>query len=202
MMADSRAQIIAAARQNAPAAVPAPPALAGAVQYDDITQQFCAMVEAIGGETVVVRSPAEANHELTTRRPLAPGQQSLSDVEGLGTTTVPPELLADPHALDALEVAIARGLVGVAENGAIWVVQTNQFARAALFLCQHLVLVVAAADLVHNLHEGYQQIAERNLYPRDGFAAWVAGPSKTADIEQSLVIGAQGPRTLLVIVEA
>jgi L-lactate dehydrogenase complex protein LldG len=67
--------------------------------------------------------------------------------------------------------------------------------RAVAFLTQHLALVVPAAALVHDLHEAYARIR----IPTPGFGMWLSGPSKTADIEQALVIGAHGPRSCTVL---
>jgi L-lactate dehydrogenase complex protein LldG len=82
---------------------------------------------------------------------------------------------------------------GVAENGACWITDHGRANRAVCFLAQHLAIVVG--DLVHNLHEAYERIR----MPGRGFAMFVSGPSKTADIEQALVIGAHGPRSCTVL---
>ncbi len=85
---------------------------------------------------------------------------------------------------------IMNAYLGVAENSALWVPET--FVRVLPFIGQHFVLLIQASSLVHNMHEAYDRLG----FGHDGFAAFIAGPSKTADIEQSLVLGAHGPRSL------
>jgi L-lactate dehydrogenase complex protein LldG len=90
---------------------------------------------------------------------------------------------------------VAPGAFAVAESAAVWIAQDLVPHRAGLFIAQHLVLVVPADQIVHNMHEAYQRIDPREVQ----FGIFVSGPSKTADIEQSLVIGAHGPRSLTVV---
>lgn len=105
----------------------------------------------------------------------------------------------DPHTLDTLDVLVCESTLGVAENGAVWIATSETVFRAALFLALRVVIVVHEADLVDDLHQAYERIDVRS----HSFGAFVAGPSKTADIEQSLVIGAHGPKELtLVLVRA
>ena len=83
----------------------------------------------------------------------------------------------------------------VAENAAVWVAGSWLGRQRAIFvIAQHLVLVVPADRIVHNMHEAYAKIRFRGL----GFGVFISGPSKTADIEQSLVIGAHGARSCTV----
>jgi L-lactate dehydrogenase complex protein LldG len=102
--------------------------------------------------------------------------------------------IQDPHDLENIDFAILPGQIAVAENGAVWVNDANVKHRVIYFLCQHLALVVPTKNLVHNMHEAYNQL-NVSLSPFGGF---ISGPSKTADIEQSLVIGAHGPRSMTV----
>ena len=103
--------------------------------------------------------------------------------------------LRSPRELDGLELAIVEGEFGVAENAAVWVDAQHLKQRAVLFLAEHLILVVSADEMVHNMSDAYRRLS----FPSASFGLFISGPSKTADIEQSLVIGAQGPRSLLVL---
>ncbi|WP_116106781.1 lactate utilization protein C [Lewinella sp. IMCC34191] len=102
--------------------------------------------------------------------------------------------IADPLQLAGVDLAILPARVGVAENGAMWVSETEAVHRILPFITQHLILLLDRQDLVGTMHEAYRKIRVNDT----GFGVFIAGPSKTADIEQSLVIGAHGPRSLVV----
>ena len=54
--------------------------------------------------------------------------------------------------------------------------------------------MLTVGDLVANMHEVYLRIGKIGT----GFGLFLAGPSKTADIEQCLVIGARGATVFIV----
>ena len=66
-----------------------------------------------------------------------------------------------------------------------------------LFLTQHLVLLLERSSLVDQMHEAYARLGAR--VGQTGYGCFLCGPSKTADIEQALVVGAHGPRSLAVV---
>jgi len=95
---------------------------------------------------------------------------------------------------DRRGVLVVRGRFAVAENGAVYVDAADLDARNSIVLAEHLVVVVPYTAIVPTMHEAVR------LMPVDSPCGWfLSGPSKTADIEQSLVFGAQGSRTHRVI---
>ena len=98
------------------------------------------------------------------------------------------------HDLSSVDWTIARGEFMVAENGAIWVDGRTLPHRVLLFIAQYLAIVVPTGQIVSNMHQAYDRLD--GLDSR--FGIFVSGPSKTADIEQSLVLGAHGCRKLQV----
>ena len=103
----------------------------------------------------------------------------------------------DAHALRDIDLAILPAQLGVAENGAVWLSEQDCGQRVLPFITQHLIVLVSKGHLVFNMHQAYQNIK----VDATGFGLFVAGPSKTADIEQSLVIGAQGARSFTVFLQ-
>ncbi len=102
--------------------------------------------------------------------------------------------IEDPLQLAGVDLAVLKARVGVAENGAMWVSEQEIVHRVLPFITQHLLLVLERKNLVGTMHEAYRKVR----VDQTGFGVFIAGPSKTADIEQSLVIGAHGPRSLVV----
>lgn len=100
------------------------------------------------------------------------------------------------HSLENVDVAIIEAQFGVAENAAVWVTEEDLKIRVLPFICEHLVAVVRAKDIVATMHDAYERIGADDY----SFGVFIAGPSKTADIEQSLVLGAHGPKSMTVLV--
>jgi len=189
----SREEILSAVRSHLPESAPLPELDGPWIEYPDPLVQFASVLEMIGGRCLRVPTRVNIAAELAQLPAWSTAKQTLSTLpEVSGTVTL--SSIDDPHALEAIDFAVLEGQVAVAENAAIWVTDATVRHRVIYFLCQHLALAVRTADVVHNMHEAYQRLA---LGQRQ-FGGFIAGPSKTADIEQSLVIGAHGPRSMTV----
>jgi L-lactate dehydrogenase complex protein LldG len=195
-MTAGRDAILAALRKHAPFAAAAPDLAGLGVAFDDPLAQLAQSMTTVGGACLRVADLAAANAALAGLPQLAAATQVVSLVPGLGQPTVELAAIDNPHALANLDLAILPGTLAVAENAAVWVDGAVLHHRAVFVIADHLVLVVHARDVVHHMHQAYDRLADR---PR-GYGLFISGPSKTADIEQVLVVGAQGARTCTLII--
>jgi L-lactate dehydrogenase complex protein LldG len=189
--------VLAELRRSAPVPVPLPALDTG--QPEGGPEELRRWLEAAGAQVERVASEGELAACLAGYAPFESAQRIVSTLPGIPGAEHPTPPSDDPHGYADVDLAIARGEFAVAENGAVWVSDAEVPHRALYFLAQHLVLVVPAGDIVGDLHAAYARIQRAGepigARPWRGF---IAGPSKTADIEQALVIGAHGPRSLLV----
>ena len=183
----SREKILEAIKKNKPAPKELPEVIGFASTYTNLTITFAESIRKAGGELITVQDMTSIPARI---RQALPGMQRIADLVNESPDTYR-HLLNDPA---SLEVVVLKGRLAVAENGAIWLHESDCVNRVYPFITQHLVLIVEQHTLVGNMHEAY--VIMGNIM--NSYGVFIAGPSKTADIEQSLVIGAHGARSLLV----
>jgi L-lactate dehydrogenase complex protein LldG len=197
---ESKQAILRAVRQGLPPEVEHPALDDGHwIRYEDRVRQFVDVLGAVGGKCAVVRGMDELNEQLGRLPAYADAKKICSCVPKAGDSNVDLDEIEDPHDLEDVDFAILPGEFGVAENGAVWLTDAKLRHRVICFIPQHVALVIRAAGdpaeaIVDNMHQAYKRIS----FDGPGFGLLISGPSKTADIEQSLVIGAHGPRSLTV----
>jgi L-lactate dehydrogenase complex protein LldG len=187
----ARDAILSAVRAARPAAVALPDVARFPVPEGDPVARFVEVARA-GGATVV-ESPRDAVNRVV--REAYPGAERIVSLVADVPGTAP--LPDDPHDLAHTDLFVCEGVLGVAENGAVWLPASRLGGdrRAALFLATSVVIVLERRAVVPDLHAAYATLD----VAAEPFGAFVAGPSKTADIEQSLVVGAHGPKSLTVL---
>jgi L-lactate dehydrogenase complex protein LldG len=99
-----------------------------------------------------------------------------------------PHWPGNPGSINSIQLLVMDGLIGVAENGAVWIPESCLGERRFPFIVERILILLDLQNLVHDLSQAYRKINLSEI----PFGLLIAGPSKTADIEQSLVIGAQG----------
>lgn len=170
------------------------------VRYADPVAKFTEILTFVGGAVHVIDRPEEVAEILEGFDAYTSARFISSLVPDVIPGNFHCEQVDDPHSLASIDWAIIPGQFAVAENGAIWVRPENMIQRTMIFLSQHLAILVSRSEMAMHMHEAYRRIGELKHCGASGpdFGVFVSGPSKTADIEQSLVIGAHGCRSLQV----
>ena len=163
------------------------------ISFDDPVAQFCKAAEGVGAACHRVSDLSEVEEILMRLEPYRKARRIASIVPEAVKGNTDLNMFDDPHYLKGLDWMIARGAFGVAENGAIWMTMRELPHRVSLFITQFLAIVIPADQIVPHMHAAYDRLGDEFT---QSFGVFVSGPSKTADIEQSLVIGAHGCRTL------
>lgn len=161
------------------------------IVYEDIIKQFIEMSKTVGGKVIEVKATDDLNAVIRKAYPDA--KVFASNVKGI-QADLNPDAVATAADLNGTDVGIVQGEMGVAENGCIWVPQTMK-ERAIYFISEELVILLDKKNIVNNMHEAYKRV-EMNNY---GYGVFISGPSKTADIEQALVMGAQAAHGVMVV---
>ncbi len=162
------------------------------ISFEDKFEQFSISLKSVGGEAFLIKE-----EELDeTIKSLYPNEKVIcSNVEACTLGNFEANEQNDPHNLKEIDLAIVKGEFAVAENGAVWLKNEKNRHRSLYFIAQNIVIVVKRDSIVNNMHEAYKLIS----FEKPEYGLFVSGPSKTADIEQSLVIGAHGPKSGYVI---
>jgi len=189
----SREEVLARLRSAMPPARELPEARRFGERSGDLRERFAQALQEAGGLCVRLASAGDLASALEQLPPYREGRRIASLLPGVPRANVRVDEIADPHDLRDVDLAIVAGDPGVAENGAVWFTDRGLRHRVLPWIAQHLVLVVPGDNLVNDMHEAYERIEVGS-----GFGCFISGPSKTADIEQSLVIGAHGPRSATV----
>jgi len=191
----SRDKILAALQQNQPEPVALPAVPVFEREDLDLVTKFKAMAEGIGSKVFIVADLSAISALITAG---FPGQKRVLTTlpELVSAEIVAFEPDADPHTYANVDVAVFKPHMGVAENSALWITEELMGVRVLPFITQHIVMVVDKNTLVPDMHAAYEKIGTADY----GFGTFIAGPSKTADIEQSLVLGAHGPRSMTIFI--
>lgn len=162
--------------------------------YENLNEKFAASLSGVGGNAEFMENFDAIKTYITEHYQDA--SVIVSNVSELDVSTKNGNETDDPHTLQDVDLAIVKGEFGVAENGAVWIKENDLRHRSLYFIAQKLMIIVPKGQIVHTMHEAYTRIG---FEANDTFGLFISGPSKTADIEQSLVIGAHGATEACVI---
>ena len=162
------------------------------IKYPDPLAQFISMTQSVGGKVVELKPGEDVNELIKSLYPEA--KEIASNLPEINIATRNPDTIGSPQALNGTDVGVIKGMFGVAENACVWIPQQME-EKAVCFISENLVILLKKSEIVDNMHEAYKRI-EFNDY---GYGTFISGPSKTADIAQVLVMGAQAARSATVI---
>lgn len=191
----SKAEILDKIKQNQPDFVTALPDLKvlGSENFN-VLETYKTVLKNIGGNPVEVSNYDDVilyvKKHYNLEKRIITTLPELSEIATLEWTN------DDPHSLKNVELNIIKANFGVAENSALWVTDTILGQRVSPFIAQYLAIIVNKENIYPTMHQAYEKIGNQDY----GFGTFIAGPSKTADIEQSLVLGAHGARGLVVFI--
>jgi L-lactate dehydrogenase complex protein LldG len=200
MTLTSRDHILREVRRSLPAATTLPSLDRQWTRYDVPHAQFFEVLRSVGGSGRIVAGEPQLREEIDRVIASIGAKQICSVIPAAAAGNVDLNSIDDPHDLASVDLAILPGELAVAENAAVWVNGARVRQRVAYFLSQHVVLVIPHERIASNMHEAYawlQQSADGGSpFGETTWGTFMSGPSKTADIEQALVIGAHGARSL------
>ena len=165
-----------------------------AITYPNPLVQFAKMSEMVGGQVIEVDQGRDVN--VLIRELFPDAKEIASNLPEITIATRNPDMVGRARDLNGTDVGIIRGAFGVAENACIWIPQTMK-EKAVCFISENLVILLPKSQIVNNMHEAYKRIQFDKTY--DGYGTFISGPSKTADIAQVLVMGAQAARSTTIL---
>lgn len=190
----SREQILSDVLKNQPATIPLPDISMFRGREQDTIQEYMDTFVGIGGNVFLLDDidsvKLMVGEQFDTSKRIVTTLPTLAD----GMEFYSPDV--DPHTFEDVELAVMKAHFAVAENGAVWLTDPVMGQRILPFICQHLAVLVDASSIIPTMHEAYKQIGNGDY----GFGVFIGGPSKTADIEQALVMGAHGPISMTVFI--
>lgn len=163
------------------------------ITYADTIEQFINMSHTVGSNVVVAKAGESLDDIVRQAYPEA--RQIASNLPELTIATINPDTVHEAQDLNGTDVGVVMGQIGVAENGCVWIPQAMK-EKAVCFISEYLVIVLPKDAIVNNMHEAYERIE----MPTTGLGTFISGPSKTADIEQALVMGAQAARGVTIVI--
>lgn len=89
-------------------------------------------------------------------------------------------------------------VAGIAETGTLMLVSGPESPSTLNFLPDNHVAVVRASQVVGTYEDGFDRLRANGAVPRT--VNFITGPSRTADVEQKIQLGAHGPRRLHIVI--
>ncbi len=186
----SREKILSTIKNNQPEFAEVPEIKKFAPFFNDACEKFVEVFKSVGGKPFVVKTQEEIILLIHEHFPDA--KRIVSSCKEISSIADDYTITDDPHSFENVDLFVIESKLAVAENGAVWINDNDIMIRALPFIAAHLAVIIHKQNIAATMHDAYNKIADMEY----GFATFISGPSKTADIEQALVLGAHGPKTM------
>ena len=200
----SKEQILGKLRQNVRETYDMPDLSFEKTTYPDPVAEFIKQATTTAGAKLIEVPNSQqptANLQSYIAQAYPDAKVIASNVPGI-KADINPDTVERAQDLDGTDVGVVEGGVACAENACVWV-PMNMKQKAVCFISESLVIIVHRENIVSNMHEAYAWLKEKDASPEGtskyGFGTFISGPSKTADIEQSLVYGAQAAKSVTIL---
>ncbi len=171
---------------------------------DDPMERFASKLRAVSASVDVVKTAAEVAESVRSflRKNNMPSVVTIAPDDRLNRYPWPHDLKISRRNAVADDItSITAAEAGVIETGSLVLRSSPKSSTGTNFLPENHIVIVRQDQLVKNLEDGWRSaLGSSNAVPRT--VNFITGPSKTADIEQTIEYGAHGPRRLHVVLLA
>lgn len=199
----SKEEILNRLRRNVRETYDMPDLSFSKLTYEDPVAEFVHQTTTTAGAHLIEMHEGDDINDII-RRAYPDAKVIASNIPAVKADLNPDEV-AEAQDLDGTDVGVVEGGVACAENACVWV-PMNMKQKAVCFISESLVIIVHRKNIVSNMHEAYDFLKTRGSgvegqteTSKYGFGTFISGPSKTADIEQALVYGAQAAKGVTVV---
>ncbi|MCG8668941.1 MAG: lactate utilization protein [Pseudomonadales bacterium] len=96
-------------------------------------------------------------------------------------------------------VGLSQAIAAISETGTLVLASSASNPTSINFLVDHHLVLIEAKDIVANLTDAMNKLSKMDAFDQRALN-FISGPSRTADIEQTIQLGAHGPRNLWVFI--
>lgn len=194
----SKSEILGRLRANVRETYDMPDLSFKKLTFDDPVAEYIKQTTTTAGAKLIEVKPGDDLNDLI-HQAYPEAKVIASNLPGI-KADLNPDTVAEAKDLDGTDVGVVEGGVACAENACVWI-PMNMKEKAVCFISNNLVVIVSKKNIVSNMHDAYQFLENMGIdnTSKYGFGTFMSGPSKTADIEQTLVYGAQAATSLTVL---
>jgi len=168
----------------------------------DLCWNFSSELEKISGNCFIVKNDGEAS--FTLKQLVASGVVASlvcldeSIIARYGTKGL--DFSTTLEGIDSSAASVTGCEFLISRTGSVMVSNANTSGRRPHVLPDTHIVIASSAQMVADLKDAIEGMQRKY---QDRLPSWISnitGPSRTADIEKTLILGAHGPKKLIVII--